>query len=61
MTKLYIESTGGLEFPGGLMVKGLALPLLWPRFDPWPRNFHMPQAQTKRKRKKKREKNPYCY
>lgn len=47
MTKLYIESTGGLEFPGGLMVKGLALPLLWPRFDPWPRNFHMPQAQTK--------------
>ena len=47
MTKLYIESTGGLEFPGGLMVKGLALPLLWPRFDPWPGNFHMLWAQPK--------------
>ena len=25
-------------------VKDPALSLLWPRFDPWPRNFHMPQA-----------------
>ena len=22
--------------------------LLWSRFDPWPRNFCMPQAQLKR-------------
>ena len=25
--------------------------LLWHRFHPWPRNFHMPQAQTKKKKK----------
>ena len=30
------------------MVKDLALSLLWHRFDPWPRNFHMPQAQEGR-------------
>ena len=29
------------EFPGGLVVKGLVLSLLWPRFNPWPRNFCM--------------------
>ena len=26
--------------------------LLWHRFDPWPRNFCMPQVQPKRKKKK---------
>ena len=37
-------------------VKQLHL-LLWGKFDPWPRNFHMPRAWAKkRKRKKKRKK-----
>ena len=26
--------------------------LLWRRFDPWPGNFHMPQAWQKKKKKK---------
>ena len=30
--------------------------LLWHKFDPWPRNFHMPRLQPKKK-KKKRKKN----
>ena len=30
------------------MVMDLVLSLLWLRFDPWPRNFHMPQAWPKR-------------
>ena len=36
-------------------VKDLALSLLWPRFDSWPRNFHMhmPQPWWKKKKKKK--------
>ena len=25
--------------------------LLWHRFDPWPRNFHMPQTWSKKKKK----------
>mgnify|MGYP007071231767 CR=1 FL=1 len=29
--------------------------LLWGRFDPWPRNFHMPRVQKKKKKKKKKE------
>ena len=29
------------EFPGGLVVKVLALLLLWRGFTPWPENFHM--------------------
>ena len=42
-------------------VKDLALSLqqlrslLWSRFDPWPRNFHMPWVQTKKKKKKRKE------
>ena len=39
------------EFPGGLVLKDPALSLLWRRFDPWPRNFCMPQARSKRKKK----------
>ena len=27
--------------------------LLWHRFNPWPRNFHLPQEQQKKKKKKK--------
>ena len=27
---------------------------LWSGFNPWPANFHMPQAQTKKKKKKER-------
>ena len=26
--------------------------LLWGGFDPWPRNFHVPQAQIKRKKRR---------
>ena len=42
-----------LEFPGGLVVKDWVLSLLWIelllwlKFDPWPRNSCMPQAQPK--------------
>ena len=45
-----------LEFPGGLAIKDLVLSLLWLWFDPWLRNFHIPQACQKKKKKKK--KNP---
>ena len=43
-------------FPGGLAFKDLALSLLWlgsllwHSFDPWPRNFHMLQAEPKKKK-----------
>ena len=30
--------------------------LLWCGIDPWPRNFHMQQAQPKKERKKERKK-----
>ena len=30
-------------------LKDLTLSLLWLRFSPWPGNFHMPQAQPKKK------------
>ena len=43
-----------MKFPGGSVVKDLALSLLWCKFDPWPRNFHMLQGWPKRK--KEREK-----
>ena len=39
------------EFPGGVTVKYSSVSLLWLglllwlRFDPWPENFCMPQAQ----------------
>ena len=46
----------GLEFPGGLADKDSALSLLWLRFNSWPRNFHMPQTQPKKKKKKKGKK-----
>ena len=35
-----------------LWVKDLALSLLWLRFTPQPRNFHMPQAWTEKFKKK---------
>ena len=38
----------GKEFPGGLAVEDLALSLLWPRFDPWPRNFRRLWAGPKK-------------
>ena len=43
--------TGSPESPCGPVVKDLVLSLLWlgsmlwHGFDPWPGNFHMPQAQ----------------
>ena len=49
------------ESPGGLVVKDLALSLLWLRsllwwgFDPWPGNFCMPWAWQKKKKKKKKK------
>ena len=41
----WIEKDYLQEFPGGLEVKDSALSSLWLRFDPWPWNFCMPQAQ----------------
>ena len=38
------------EFPRGLVVKDLALSLLWHRFNPWPGYFHKPQAPPPQKR-----------
>jgi len=32
------------KFPGGLAVKDPALSVLGDEFNPWPRNFHMPQV-----------------
>ena len=43
-------------FFGGLMVKDLALSLLWCRFDAWPRNSHMSWPWPKKKKKKKKKK-----
>ena len=40
------------------LVKDLALSVLWlvllqwVRFDPWPRNFHMPQVQPKERKER---------
>ena len=45
----------------GQCVKDLVLSLhqpeslLWLRFDPWPRNFSIPQGQPKKKKKKKKK------
>ena len=40
------------EFPGGLVVKDLALSPLWLGFDPWPGNFHMPWKSPKNENSK---------
>ena len=40
-----------LGVSGDLEVKDPTLALLWCRFDPWPVNFHMPQAQANKKSK----------
>ena len=42
---------------GGLAVKNLMLPPLWPRFNPWPRNFHVLWTQPRKKKKKKKKKS----
>ena len=31
-------------------IKDLVLSLLWHGFNPWPRNFHMPQVWLKKKK-----------
>ena len=31
--------------------------LLWHKFDPWPRNFHMPQVWPKKKKKERKKGN----
>ena len=36
---IYMLKRWLLEFSGGLVVRDLALSLLWLRFDPWPRMF----------------------
>ena len=41
-----------LEFPGGLVIKDLALSLLWCGFSPWPGNFRMSWAQHPPQKKK---------
>ena len=38
------------EFPGGHEVKDSVLSLLWCRFNPLPRSFHMPQAWPNKKK-----------
>ena len=58
---LYIINLGE-EFPGGIVIKDLALPLLkvgsllWCRFNSWLRNFCMPQKQPKPNQNKNVEK-----
>ena len=47
------------EFPGGLVVKDLALSLLWLGFYPWPVNFYMSWVQPKKKKKREREMSVY--
>ena len=36
-------------------LKDLALPQLWLGFNPWPRNFHMPQVWPLKKQKHEKE------
>lgn len=49
-----------MEFPGGLLVKDLALSLvwlellLWREFDSWPGNFSMTRVHPKKKEKKEK-------
>ena len=50
LKKLNIE-----EFPGGLMVKNVALFLLRLRFDPWTSNCHMLRMQLGKKKVKQRD------
>ena len=38
-------------------LKGLALLQLQLRFNPWPKNFHMPRVQPFKKKKKKKNFN----
>ena len=46
------QKTSKREFSGGLVVKDLALPLLWHGFRPWPGNFLMLKPRPKKKKKK---------
>ena len=39
-----------MEFPGGLVVKELALSLLWLSFNSWPEDAWMLQAVPKKKK-----------
>ena len=53
--------SGFIQFSCSTGVKGPALSLqrhgalLWHRLDPWPGNFHMPQAWPKKEKKKKKK------
>ena len=55
-----------LEFPGGLVVEGPALsllwlgPVLWCEFEPWPGKFHMPWGQPKKRKKKRKAVSLSC-
>ena len=51
------------EFPGDLVVKDLALSLLWPRFNQWPGNCHTLQVRQKKKTPKNQKNKPTfdCY
>ena len=44
----FISKSSFEEFPGGLVVKGLALSLLWCRLDQCPGNFCMPLGMAKK-------------
>ena len=44
----HVPKMGVKEFPGGLLVKDLALSLLGHTFNLWPGNFHMRQVQPKK-------------
>ena len=52
--------------PCGSGVKNLVLSLqclrllLWRRFDPWPRNFHMPRGQPPQKEKQDAKRSSHC-
>ena len=37
------------------MVQLVKDPVLWCRFDPWPGNFHMPQAWPKKQKERKKK------
>ena len=52
---LAIKRTNYWEFPSGLVGKDPALSLLWCKFSPSPRNFHMGGAEKGKKKKKEEQ------
>ena len=52
---LCMKSQEESKFPGGVVVKDMALSLVWHRFDPWPGTFAC-CGHSKKKKKRKKEK-----